>query len=77
MLGLEALQELLAPCLEAGAARDLLSRGLIPAGFLSGLKARVFLSLLLAAGADTERARVAFNRINASVSSVPSPPGAR
>jgi L-asparaginase len=52
-----------------GSERDLLSRGLIPAGFLSGLKARVFLSLLLAGGANTERVRVAFDRMNASVSS--------
>ena len=40
-----------------GSERDLLARGLLPAGSLDGLKARVLLALLLADGAD--RARVA------------------
>jgi L-asparaginase len=52
-----------------GSERDLLARGLIPAGFLDGLKARILLSLLLAAGADLEGVRKAFEQINASVSS--------
>lgn len=50
-----------------GSERDLLSRGLIPAGFLDGLKARVLLSLLLAAGADLAAVRAAFAQVNASV----------
>ncbi|MDT7695071.1 MAG: Glutaminase/Asparaginase C-terminal domain, partial [Pseudonocardiales bacterium] len=42
--------------------RDLLSRGLIPAGFLNGPKARVLLSLLLAGGADLAAVRTAVRR---------------
>jgi L-asparaginase len=52
-----------------GSERDLLSRGLIPAGFLDGLKARILLSLLLASGTDLAGVRKAFDQINASVSS--------
>jgi L-asparaginase len=51
-----------------GSERDLLSHGLIPAGFLDGPKARILLSLLLTAGADLDRVRTAFAQINASVS---------
>lgn len=51
-----------------GSERDLLSRGMIPAGFLDGPKARILLSLLLAAGADLEGVRTAFAQINTSVS---------
>jgi L-asparaginase len=51
-----------------GSERDLLSRRLIPAGFLDGPKARILLSLLLTAGADLDRVRAAFAQINASVS---------
>jgi L-asparaginase len=43
-----------------GAERDLLDRGLVPAGFLDGPKARILLSLLLADGADAERVRRSF-----------------
>ena len=40
-----------------GAERDLRARGLLPAGVLDGPRARVLLSLLLAAGADRARLR--------------------
>jgi L-asparaginase len=46
-----------------GSERDLLARGLIPAGFLDGLKARILLSLLLACGADVDDVRGAFRRL--------------
>lgn len=49
-----------------GSERDLLSRGLITAGFLDGLKARILLSLLLAAGRDLGGVRTAFQQLNAS-----------
>ncbi len=49
----------------AGSERDLLSRGLLCAGYLDGLKARVLLSLWLASGADTESIRAQFELVNA------------
>ena len=49
-----------------GSERDLLARGLIPAGFLDGLKSRILLSLLLAAGRDLGGVRAAFQQLNAS-----------
>ena len=45
----------------AGSERDVLSRGIIAAGFLDGLKARVLLSLLLASGAGTDTVRQTFD----------------
>jgi L-asparaginase len=49
----------------AGSERDLLSRGLVPAGFLDGPKARVLLGLLLAGGAGVEAVRHAFAQVTA------------
>jgi L-asparaginase len=43
-----------------GSEKDLIDGGLIPAGALDGLKARVLLTLLLAAGADRGRIGRAF-----------------
>jgi L-asparaginase len=45
-----------------GSERDLLSHGLIPAGFLDGRKARILLSLLLADDTDPARVRKSFQR---------------
>jgi L-asparaginase len=59
-----------------GSERDLLSRGLIPAGFLDGPKSRILLRLLLAAGADLDRVRTAFEQVHASIST-PSSGGGR
>lgn len=44
----------------AGSERDLIARGLIPAGSLDGLKARVLLTLLLGSGAGIEQVRAAY-----------------
>lgn len=44
----------------AGSERDLAGLGVVPAGYLDGLKARILLSLLLACGADADAVRKAF-----------------
>lgn len=46
-----------------GSERDLLTRGLVPAGFLDGLKARVLLTVLLATGADIPAVRATFDEV--------------
>jgi len=43
-----------------GSERDLIARGLIPAGFLDGLKARILLSLLLGNDAGIEQVRTVY-----------------
>ncbi|TVQ32020.1 MAG: asparaginase [Phycisphaeraceae bacterium] len=43
-----------------GSEIDLISRGLIPAGYLSGLKARLLLGLCLRQGGDAAQAKAAF-----------------
>jgi L-asparaginase len=58
----------------SGSERDLLAKGLISAGFLDGLKARIYLSLLLAGGSDIDGVRKAFQVLNASVSQFDSRP---
>jgi len=53
-----------------GSERDLLARGLIPAGFLDGRKARILLSLLLSDGTDPAVVRTSFQRfLDAAVAS--------
>ena len=45
-----------------GSERDLIARGLIPAGLLDAYKARILLHLALASGGDTATAAAAFRR---------------
>jgi L-asparaginase len=49
----------------AGSERDLIGRGLIPAGLLDPYKARILLQLLLTAGADRDDVRSAFSAAGA------------
>jgi L-asparaginase len=55
-----------------GSESDLLSREIISGGLLDGRKARVFLSLWLAAGNHPTTVRTAFGRLNASLTSLQS-----
>jgi L-asparaginase len=54
-----------------GSERDLITRGLVPAGFLDGPKARILLSLMLAHGADPADVRAGFGRFLASAGAAP------
>ena len=47
-----------------GAETDLISRGLIPAGWLNGIKARLLLMLLLRSGADRRQIESEFEDWN-------------
>jgi L-asparaginase len=65
-----------------GSEIDLLGRGLIPAGYLNGLRARLLLTLLLTRGADRAQITDAFGKVGVPGSgdfrlSAPTGPGAQ